>query len=128
MFKEMSTSYCCLTLEEQFFSHIMTRSGYIFITWCPLCTRPTHLDLCIMLTHKNKSLCRHVTAIRRIILIPSEPVFAANANCIHLGLTRPCLEHMIYHSKDDHTNYLMKYIDLSRFWLSCRGALLHLLL
>ena len=52
----------------------MTRSGYISMAWCPLSTTPTHLLGFVY----NASSLKQVIAIRHILLVPIQPVFALN--------------------------------------------------
>jgi len=70
---------------EQFFSHIMTRTSYI---WWDDNDVPTLLDLYTLLysysaiSLKQQSLGRHVAdSLRHIIPILSQPVFLLNAAC-----------------------------------------------
>ena len=66
---------------------------------------------------KQQSTVSHVATLGHIIQIPSIPVFAlspqccvlsgeaTNTNCIVFGLTRPGLEHTIYHTRDELANH-----------------------
>jgi hypothetical protein len=67
---------CCLTWNEQYFSHIMVRSGYISTRWCLFCTRPTHfVGFYSAASLKQQSAGRYAAPIGHIILILSQPIF-----------------------------------------------------
>jgi hypothetical protein len=98
--------------NEQFFSYVMAKTS--FLQWnddVRYVLRPTHLTGSLVLAHWNNSLQIDMSHhSRHIILIPSQPVFvlipiwsmlnreATNTNFIVLGLNRPLLELMIYHT------------------------------
>ena len=106
-----SVSDYYLTLNEQFFSHILARTSYSLMRWWPLCTRPTRWVGFLVLAH---SAVRHVRPFWHIILIlvfvltPSGRMLsrkAINTNFIAFGWTRQGLEPTIYHTWGIHANH-----------------------
>jgi len=92
----------CLMPNEQFFSHIMTRTRYI--RWDDddfhfILDQHPELDFYSASSLKQQSVYRHVTPLRHIILILSQPIFvlllstvclteATNTNFMVFGLTK----------------------------------------
>ena len=114
-----SVSDCCLTPNEQFFvSYIIVRTSYI--QWDDVhfvLDQHAELDFYSASSLKQQSVRRHITPLRHIIMILSQPVFAlshiccmlireaTNTNFIVFGLTWRGLEPKIHHTWGEHANH-----------------------
>ena len=122
-------SDCCLTPIQQF-SAISWREQVNF-QWdddevCFVLDQQAELDFYSASSLKQQFVGKHVTPLRHIILIPSQPVFAlspyrcvfggeaTNTNFIVFGLTRPWLEPTIYHTWGEHANHYTTNIKRQR--------------
>ena len=85
-------------LFNQFYSYIMARTSYIFMTWwwSPLVLKHADLDFYSTSSLKQQSTGRHVAPLGHIILIPSQPVFVLTGSNPLLPITssiRLCYYH-----------------------------------